>query len=257
MAAKRPSFQFYSADWLKDPAVRSVSLSARGLWIDMLCLMDQSSRRGYLQHATGKPVTAEQLARMTGCSTDDASRLLQELIDSAVCYSTEHGVLYSKRMVADEQKRQLCQEAGRKGGNPALMGEDKGRLTGGVKGQNNPEITPSSSVSSSSSPSGVEVLMNLTSEELRAGPALLVRYRRVVEAGVWPGAESDMGRFFALAELALTKDKPPGFFRSAVERRDCRGILPVHENRAKVKINALRGVPSQYATDLAARMKAP
>jgi hypothetical protein len=64
---KLPFFKFYPGDWMKDPALRSVSIAARGLWIDMLCLMHESDRRGYLQHATGKPVTAEQLARMTGC----------------------------------------------------------------------------------------------------------------------------------------------------------------------------------------------
>jgi hypothetical protein len=44
---KLPSFQFYPGDWMKDPALRSVSLEARGLWIDMLCLLFESGRRGY------------------------------------------------------------------------------------------------------------------------------------------------------------------------------------------------------------------
>ena len=47
---------FYPGDWFKDPALRSVSLAARGLWIDMLCLMFEGDHRGYLPHATGKPV---------------------------------------------------------------------------------------------------------------------------------------------------------------------------------------------------------
>lgn len=87
----------------------------------MLCLMFESDRRGYLQHVTGKPVTAEQLARMTGCSTDEVSQLLQELEDSGVFSRTEHGVIYSRRLVGDEHKRKLCVEAGKKGGNPKLQ----------------------------------------------------------------------------------------------------------------------------------------
>lgn len=135
--AKLPAFQFYPGDWMKDPALRSVSLAARGLWIDMLCLMHESARRGYLQHATGKPVTAEQLARMTGCSTDDVSRLLQELTTSGVFSCTEHGVIYSRRFVREENKRRLCSEAGKKGGgNPSLTykGLPKGVPKGRSKG---------------------------------------------------------------------------------------------------------------------------
>ncbi len=48
-ASKLPAFQFYPGDWLKDPAVRSLPLEARGLWIDLLCIMHESDRRGYLE----------------------------------------------------------------------------------------------------------------------------------------------------------------------------------------------------------------
>ncbi len=150
--SKLPSFQFYPGDWLKDPAVRSVSLAARGLWTDMLCLMHEGDRRGFLQHATGKPVTAEQLARMTGCSTDEVSRLLQELSDSGVFSCTDHGVIYSRRIVRDERKRQLCAEAGKRGGgNPTFKGQDKGDTKGDAKGD--PKQKPKASSSSSSSSS--------------------------------------------------------------------------------------------------------
>ena len=113
---KLPSFQFYPGDWMKDPGLRSVSLEARGLWIDMLCLLFESGRRGYLQHSTGKPVSDEQLARMTGSSTEQVSRLLRELEDSGVFSRTEHGTIYSRRMIRDERKRAACSDAGKKGG---------------------------------------------------------------------------------------------------------------------------------------------
>jgi hypothetical protein len=89
--------------------------------MDMLSLMHENDRRGYLQ-VNGKPVTAELLARMTGGSTDEVSRLLQELEDSGVYSRTEDGCIYSRRMVRDEHKRALCAEAGRRGGgNPAFQ----------------------------------------------------------------------------------------------------------------------------------------
>lgn len=91
---------------MKDPALRSVALAARGLWIDMLCLMFESSRRGYLQQANGQPLSLAQLARMTGCSTDEVAHLVQELEDAGVCSRTEHGTIYSRRLVREEHKRE-------------------------------------------------------------------------------------------------------------------------------------------------------
>jgi hypothetical protein len=161
---KLPSFQFYPGDWMKDPGLRSVSLEARGLWIDMLCLLFESVRRGYLQHATSKPVTPEQLARMTGGSAEQVSRLLRELEDSGVFSRTEHGTIYSRRMIRDERKRAACSEAGKKGGgNPTFQetidlqstfkgrskGKSKGDLKGGPKQNPNPSSSTSSSASSS------------------------------------------------------------------------------------------------------------
>ena len=102
---KNPSWQFYPGDWMKDPSLRACSLQARGLWIDLLCLMFESPRRGYLQMDSGKPMTAEHVARSTGCSPDEASRLLQELTDSGVASHSDTEGYYSRRMIRDEQRR--------------------------------------------------------------------------------------------------------------------------------------------------------
>jgi hypothetical protein len=107
---KLPGFIFYPGDWMKDPELRCVSSGARGLWIDMLCLMFESVRRGYLQLHNGKVVTAEHLARMTGNSTDDTSRWLQELEDSGVFSRTEHGMIYSRRQVSDQTRREKTKD---------------------------------------------------------------------------------------------------------------------------------------------------
>lgn len=147
---KNPAFQFYPADWLRDPALRSVTSGARGLWIDMLCLMWDCVPRGYLQNMAGKPFSAEMICRMTGnISKDEVDRWLAELEDSGVLSRSNTGVYYSRRMVRDEHKRVLCQEAGRKGGNPTLKGGSKGVVNGTHKGASNRKPTPSSSASTS------------------------------------------------------------------------------------------------------------
>jgi hypothetical protein len=122
--------------------------------MDMLSLMHECARRGYLE-VNGKPVSLAMLARMTGGTTDEVSRLFQELDSSGVISRTDDGLIFSRRMVRDEHKRNACREAGKRGGNPALMGGDKGgdkhTPKGGAKGGAKGEITPSSSSSSSSS----------------------------------------------------------------------------------------------------------
>ena len=156
---KLPSFQFYPGDWMKDPALRSVSLEARGLWMDMLCLLFESARRGYLQHVSGQPVSPEQLARMTGCSLDQVNLLLKELETSGVFSRTEHGTIFSRRIVKDEQIRQLRAEHGKLGGNPKLkrvnhrvIHGDKHMDNHGDNHNANLKPTPSSSSSTSVNP---------------------------------------------------------------------------------------------------------
>lgn len=181
---KRPSLQFYVGDWMKDPALRAVSFAARGLWMDLLCLMFESPERGCLKHANGRPVTPEQLARMTGGTIDEVRALLQELDDCGVYSVRDDGVIFSRRMVRDEElraKRAECgglgAEFGHLGAEHGQKGAQYGRLggrppknspppdheipgmaapetpgeTGGETPGKSPGITPSPSSSSSSS----------------------------------------------------------------------------------------------------------
>lgn len=96
---------FYPGDWMKDPELRSVSLAARGLWMDMLCLMFEGGRRGYLVLGNGKPVTNEKLARMTGTFEAKVIQYLEELEESGVLSRDKDGIIYSRRLIRDEEKR--------------------------------------------------------------------------------------------------------------------------------------------------------
>jgi hypothetical protein len=102
--------KWFFSDWLADAGVRSVSLEARGLWIDMLALMDQAPRRGYLQQANGRPLTAEQLAVSVGSSVVTVSRLLQELESAGVYSSDATQTIYSRRMTRDVELRSKDRE---------------------------------------------------------------------------------------------------------------------------------------------------
>ncbi len=169
MASKKlPSWQFYPGDWMKDTDLRSVSSGARGLWIDMLCLMHESGRRGYLQ-VNGRPASLEQIARMTGNSTEEATRYLQELETSGVFSRTKDGIdgdgcIYSRRMVRDEANKKVWRENGRKGGNPKYKNpadsvDDLGNQNSNQNGQGgdnqNGRSSSSTSVKKSLSPARV------------------------------------------------------------------------------------------------------
>lgn len=131
MSGKLPAVLLYVAEYLAD--TRGLTNEQKGFYVDLLCYMHNSPRRGHLMQPSGKPYPNAQLAKMTGCTAIEASRLLQELIDAAVISATTEGIPYSRRMVRDEHKRQLCKEAGKKGGNPTLKGGLNGTTKGGLK----------------------------------------------------------------------------------------------------------------------------
>ena len=100
-----PSFQFYPADWLRDPGLRSCSLAARGLWIDMLAFMHEAEPYGHLR-LNGKDIGAVGLARMVGSAQKPTESLLHELEGAGVFSRTEEGTIFSRRMVRDQELRE-------------------------------------------------------------------------------------------------------------------------------------------------------
>jgi hypothetical protein len=133
---KRPSFQWYPSDWRNDLDLQACSLSARGLWMEMLNLMHISPRYGYLVVAkmpstsrevppefppTSREVPRElamssrEVARAVGATLKEVNRLLDELELHNVFSRTEDGTIYSRRMVHDEHLRIVRAEAGAKG----------------------------------------------------------------------------------------------------------------------------------------------
>ena len=142
---KRPSFQFYPSDWLRDTALRSCSTGARGLWIDMICFMHEGSPYGYLKVAD-KVILPSNLARMVGESIEVVADWLIELQEAGV-YDMDNGAIFSRRMIRDEELRQKRAEGGKLGGNPNLKVNHK------VIQEDKQKPTPSSSSSSSSTSS--------------------------------------------------------------------------------------------------------
>lgn len=163
---KRPSFQFYPADWRKDPALSACSLAARGLWIELMCIAHEAEEYGFLT-INGNQMTDSQLSRMVGEAPKVVVKLLAELEQAAVFSRDDRGAIFSRRMVKDERLRMVRSEAGKLGGNPDLVGvkdkqKDKQNASDLVKQNVKQSPTPSSSSSTSVTP----ISSSLRSEEL-------------------------------------------------------------------------------------------
>lgn len=141
---KRPSFQFYPADWLRDTSLRVCSVGARGLWIDMLCFMHDGTPYGYLKVGP-KVILPANLASMVGATLLETEGWLKELEEVEAFSRDDDGCIFCRRMIRDEEVRNKRAAGGILGGNPALKVDP--RLTSKV----NQKPTPSSSSPSSSS----------------------------------------------------------------------------------------------------------
>lgn len=147
---KRPSFQFYPADWRNNAKLRRCSEGARGAWMDVLCVLHDSDEYGVCRWPLA------DLARAAGTPV----KLLRELADKdvlkgsdkahdAYIYTPRHAgkdgepvalvaagdgpCWYSSRLVRDEWVRQ------RRGGE-SRFGADDARPKATPNDQ--PKVTP-------------------------------------------------------------------------------------------------------------------
>lgn len=147
MGRRRPTNWWWS-DWMADRGVRSVSLAARGLWIDMLALMADGNPVGHLTEPNGKRMSPSTLARQIGADPEEILPLLEELNDHGVYSRTKGGLIYCRRMVRDERRSRVARESGALGGNPALLAsrgkkkENPPLDKGAAKGEDNHTDNP-------------------------------------------------------------------------------------------------------------------
>ncbi len=115
--------KFYPADWRSDIAVRALTLAARGFWWECLCIMHEAEPRGHLL-INGKAPSPRELAAHLGVTVGQVRQGLKQVIDRQAASETAEGVVYSRRMVRDEEKRRRNRDNGKLGGNPRLTDSD-------------------------------------------------------------------------------------------------------------------------------------
>lgn len=115
-----PWFKFYPANWLGEEKLGLCSLAARGLWIEMICIMQKAEPRGALV-VNGKPLNPKQLAGLIkNTNLKQIQALLSELEEAGVFSRDDDGTIYSRRIRSDEEKAAQDKENGGYGGNPNI-----------------------------------------------------------------------------------------------------------------------------------------
>jgi hypothetical protein len=134
--ANYPWFKFFPGDWMKDPELSKCSAAARGIWMDVLCLMYQSEEPGILRTG-GKAWTIKEIAQAVRGNTRDNLVTLYELERNRVMSKGSDGSYFSRRLVRDEARRRADRVRQRRHRLPDVSGVRK-PVTGNVT----PHVTP-------------------------------------------------------------------------------------------------------------------
>jgi hypothetical protein len=117
MAKKSPGFWFFTGDWMKDPELRFCSLFARGLLVDLLCILFEANEQGFASNPDGSPRTDEQIVdAVSGGGRQEKLAALAELEKSGVLSRDSRGVLFSRRLARLSEVSAARKQNGSKGG---------------------------------------------------------------------------------------------------------------------------------------------
>jgi uncharacterized phage protein (TIGR02220 family) len=119
---QNPWTKWYWQDWCADAGLRSSSLAAKGLWMDILSIMARSKKKGFLLDGE-RPMDIKTLAKFTGETMEIVAGLLMELCEHAVFSTTEDGIIFNRRMVRDSEISDIRAMSGRRGGRPKKTGK--------------------------------------------------------------------------------------------------------------------------------------
>lgn len=117
--SKKESFAFCPVEWMSDSRLRLCSAGARGLWIDILCLMHLSNERGYLL-IDDTVLDEEMLQKRLGYDAKEFEYCFTELRRYNIIKKDEKNRYFSKTMVNVQKISEKRSVSGKLGGNPNL-----------------------------------------------------------------------------------------------------------------------------------------
>jgi hypothetical protein len=168
---RRPSFQFYPADWRNNANLRRCSPAARGVWVDVMCVLHDSDEYGIvrwpladLANAANAPIKlVKELVEKSVLKGGDKAvsapfvyvpRSGRKNGDPVTLVPTQAGpVWFSSRMVKDEYVRTIRGESTR-------FGDDSGEA---------PKVAPKTPIGDGSTSSSSTTSSSLRSEDKSPG----------------------------------------------------------------------------------------
>jgi hypothetical protein len=115
MSATRKS-DFFWSDWLGDQAVRRLTPAERGVWIDLIALASGGTPTGYVCDDKARPLTLEEIARVTNAgSPDEVARHIASIVEKGAASRDRTGRLFNRRMVREAELRAKRSRAGKIG----------------------------------------------------------------------------------------------------------------------------------------------
>jgi uncharacterized phage protein (TIGR02220 family) len=101
----RQGFTFYPEDWLDDAKLKHCSLTAKGMWIDLLCHMHRGDPYGYMVFGN-KVMSRFDIQKMLRVTNEEVfGNAFQELFDKGILLQDKStGAYYSKRMLQEHKK---------------------------------------------------------------------------------------------------------------------------------------------------------
>jgi hypothetical protein len=93
---------WYWSDWLGDQEVRRLTPAERGVWIDLIALAAAGSPKGYVCDGQGRPLSLDEIARVTNAGSVDAvAELIKGILEKGAASRDRAGRLFNRRMVRD------------------------------------------------------------------------------------------------------------------------------------------------------------
>lgn len=116
-----PYLPFYIGDWKKDPAVQTLTLEQKMIWLELIFLMWESEERGYLT-INKKPIPEETLAFMLNLDKQKLQIWLTSF-ESLNLFSRREtdNAIYSRKILNIINLSETRRNAGLLGGNPYLV----------------------------------------------------------------------------------------------------------------------------------------
>lgn len=101
--------KWFPGDLRREPGYRTCSLSARGLWREMLDIMWHCPERGVLK-AGEKVWGAKEIAMEVGAPFTEVEKDLAELYSAGIYSIREDGSIFNRRMCHEEKQRQQVRQ---------------------------------------------------------------------------------------------------------------------------------------------------